>query len=267
MSLNARLSFTEDLAVQAGQLIRKRREAGNLSTDFKGGIELVTDADLASEQLITNAIAASYPNDAILAEESNQSLSQAELNGPLWVIDPIDGTVNYAHGHNMVAVSVAWYEGGEAQVAVVYNPFLNECYTAIRGQGAWLNGQPIQVSGKTELARSIVGTGFPYDRGARAELVPRLSRVLAECADVRRLGSAAMDICWVASGRLDAYYESVSPWDSAAGQLVAREAGASLSHFLPSDGDLPEELEGRHWLITTPAIHEPLKALLALQED
>lgn len=263
MSLNARLSFTEDLAVQAGQLIRKRREAGALNTDFKGGIELVTDADLASEQLITSAIAASYPHDAILAEESNQTLGEAQLNGPLWVIDPIDGTVNYAHGHNMVAVSVAWYDGGEAQVAVVYNPFLSECFTAIRGQGAWLNGQPLRVSGKTELARAIVATGFPYDRNARTELMPRLARVLAECADVRRLGSAALDICWVACGRLDAYYESVSPWDAAAGQLVAREAGASLSHFLPVNGDLPDELAGRYWLISTPGIHQQLQAILA----
>ncbi|WP_108124143.1 inositol monophosphatase family protein [Saccharospirillum mangrovi] len=263
MSLSARLSFTEDLAVQAGQLIRKRREAGDLSTDFKGGIELVTDADLASEQLITSAIAASYPNDAILAEESNRALSQAEMNGPLWVIDPIDGTVNFAHGHNMVGVSIAWYDGGEAQVAVVYNPFLKECFTAIRGKGAWLNGQPIQVSGKTELSRAVVGTGFPYDRNARAELLPRLARVLEHCSDVRRLGSAAMDICWVACGRLDAYYETVSPWDGAAGQLVAREAGAQLSHFLPISGELPDELDGHHWLISTPAIHSALKSLLA----
>lgn len=263
MSLSARLSFTEDLAIQAGQLIRKRREAGDLSTDYKGGIELVTDADLASERLITNAIAASYPQDAILAEESNRALSEAELNGPLWVIDPIDGTVNYAHGHNMVAVSVAWYDGGQAQVAVVYNPFLNECYTALRGQGAWLNGEPIRVSGKAELSQAVVGTGFPYDRAARAELLPRLGRVLAHCADVRRLGSAAMDICWVASGRLDAYYETISPWDGAAGQLIAREAGASLSHFLPVSGDLPEELDGQHWLISTPGIHDDLQVLLA----
>lgn len=263
MSLSARLSFIEDLAIQAGQLIRKRREAGDLNTDFKGGIELVTDADVASEQLITHAIEASYPDDAILAEEANQKLSADQLKGPLWVIDPIDGTVNYAHGHTMVGVSIAWYDGGEAQVAVVYNPFLDECYTAIRGQGAWLNGKPIEVSGKTELSRSIVGTGFPYDRDARAQLLPRLGRVLSECADVRRLGSAAMDICWVASGRLDAYYESISPWDGAAGQLVAREAGARLSHFLPVDGALPDELEGKHWLISTPGIHQALSDLLA----
>lgn len=258
MNLTARLAFTKDLAIQAGQLIRKRRESGALNTDFKGGIELVTDADLASEKLIKKALKASFPGDAILAEETVDIPAEDRLLGPLWVIDPIDGTVNYAHEHSMVAVSIAWYQGGEAQVAVVYNPFLNECFTAIRHQGAWLNDKPIRVSGKTELSRALVATGFPYRQEGREQLIRMLGRVLDGCADVRRLGSAALDICWVACGRLDAYYESVSPWDSAAAQLVAREAGARLGRYASTPDPLPGELDGKNWLISTPAIFQSL---------
>lgn len=258
MNPNARLSFTKDLAVQAGHLIRKRRESGALDTSFKGGVEMVTDADLAVEKLVKKALQATFNGDAILAEESSQSLPEKELLGPLWVIDPIDGTVNYAHGHNMVAVSLAWYEGGEAQVGVVYNPFLDECFSAVRDQGAWLNGEPIRVSGKTELSRALVATGFPYRQEGRHELVEMLGRVLDGCADVRRLGSAALDICWVACGRMDAYYESIKPWDSAAAQLVAREAGARLGRYRAIDSPLPGELDGQNWLISTPDIYQPL---------
>lgn len=262
MNPTARLAFTRDLAIQAGHLIRKRRESGTLETDFKGGIELVTDADLAAEKLITKALNASFAEEAILAEETASELPDPTLRGPLWVIDPIDGTVNYAHGHDMVAVSIAWYDRGEARVAVVYNPFLDECFTAIRDQGAWLNGRPIRVSGKTDPARSLVATGFPYKIEDRDELVRQLGRVLNVCADVRRLGSAALDICWVACGRLDAYYESVSPWDSAAAQLIAREAGARLGRYRESDSPLPGELDGQHWLISTPGVYDALYAQL-----
>jgi len=262
MTLTSRLAFTRDLAIQAGQLIRKRRESGRLERNFKGGVELVTDADLAAEKLIKTALQASHADDAILAEETADRPTGDTLLGPLWVIDPIDGTVNYAHDHNMVAVSIAWYDKGEAQIGVVYNPFLNECFTAIRGQGAWLNDEPITVSGKTEIGRALVATGFPYQKEGREELVQRLGRALSCCADVRRLGSAALDICWVACGRLDAYYETVSPWDSAAAQLVAREAGARLGRFKPTESDLPEELQGRHWLISTPGVYDDLLAAL-----
>ncbi|GGX55883.1 inositol monophosphatase family protein [Saccharospirillum salsuginis] len=258
MTLTSRLAFTRDLAIQAGQLIRKRRETGRLERSFKGGVELVTDADLAAEKLIKTALQASHADDAILAEETAERPSGETLLGPLWVIDPIDGTVNYAHDHNMVAVSIAWYDRGEAQIGVVYNPFLDECFTAIRGQGAWLNDEPITVSGKSEIGRALVATGFPYQKEGRDELIQRLGRVMSHCADVRRLGSAALDICWVACGRLDAYYETVSPWDSAAAQLVAREAGARLGRFKPTGSDLPEELEGRHWLISTPGVYDDL---------
>lgn len=262
MTLESRLAFTQDLAVQAGHLIRKRRDSGHLERNFKDGIELVTDADLAAEKLIKQALKASHDGEAILAEETAEQPSTEALRGPLWVIDPIDGTVNYAHDHAMVAVSIAWYDQGEAQLGVVYNPFMDECFTAVRGQGAWLNGQPISVSGKSDVGRALVATGFPYQKEGRTELIQRLDRVMARCADIRRLGSAALDICWVACGRLDAYYESVSPWDSAAAQLIAREAGARLGRFKPTLSDLPEELEGRHWLISTPGVYDDLLAAL-----
>jgi len=263
--LESILAFTTDIASQAGDLIVTMRAQSQLNHNYKQGIELVTNADLAADQLITNAIRRQYPNDQILAEESNPDLTSISMDDtPVWVIDPIDGTVNYAHHHQMVAISIAYVVKGKIQAAVVYNPFMAEMFSAIRQQGAWLNDQPIRCSDTTELNRAIVATGFPYDKSKDLPLlINRLKNVLQVCADVRRLGSAALDICWVALGRLDAYYETVSPWDCAAGWLIAKEAGAKCGYFIPPKAGINHELHSEHLLITTPAIYEPIKQILA----
>ncbi|MGR6872493.1 inositol monophosphatase family protein [Pseudomonas sp. HK3] len=262
--LESVLEFIMNIASEAGDLIVEMRASSQLSHNYKQGIELVTNSDIAADTLITDAIRANYPNDQILAEESNPDLTSLNYSdSPIWVIDPIDGTVNYAHHHHQVAISIAYVVKGKIQAAAVYNPFLREMFSAIRQKGAWLNHQPIRCSNTQELNRAIVATGFPYDKADQLDqLMHRLHKVLEQCADVRRLGSAALDICWVALGRLDAYYETVSPWDCAAGWLIAKEAGARCGYFIEPDANITHELHSEHLIVATPAIYEPLKTIL-----
>ncbi|WP_283789314.1 inositol monophosphatase family protein [Bermanella sp. WJH001] len=262
--LESILEFMVDIASQAGDVIVEMRASSKVSHNYKQGIELVTNSDLAADKLITDAIHEHFPNDQILAEESNPDLQSLRYSdSPIWVIDPIDGTVNYAHHHHQVAISIAYVVKGKIQAAVVYNPFLSEVFSAIRQKGAWLNDQPIRCSATTELNRAIIATGFPYDKSQQLnQLMHRLHKVLEQCADVRRLGSAALDICWVALGRLDAYYESVSPWDCAAGWLIAKEAGARCGYFIEPNETVTHELHSENLLIATPALYDSLKTIL-----
>lgn len=252
------LTLALRLARQAGDLIAQQRK--QLSIRYKGGTELVTQADVAADELITAGIRKNYPSHTILSEEINpQELTDAEH---LWIIDPIDGTVNYAHHHPQVAVSIAYYHQGQARVGVVHNPFTDETFHAQRGKGARLNDMPIRVANTDELKRAIVATGFPYVRDDLPLLMRRLETTLTHCADIRRNGSAALDICWVACGRLDAYYESVQVWDFAAAQLIAREAGAKVGHIFPISEDVNPELHASDLLISSPALFTSLQSLL-----
>lgn len=252
------LTLALRLAKKAGDLIAKQRST--LAVTFKDGVELVTQADVAADKLITEGIHKNYPEHVILSEELNpDQLTDAEH---LWVIDPIDGTVNFAHKHPQVAISIAYYHKGKARIAVVHNPFLNETFHARLGRGARLNDLPIRCSNKTELSRSLIATGFPYVRDDLPLLMRRLESVLSHCADIRRIGSAALDICWVACGRLDGYYESVKPWDFAAAQLIAREAGATFGHIHDLADNINFELCGDNIIIANPAIYPLLRKIL-----
>ncbi|MCA6063056.1 inositol monophosphatase family protein [Thalassolituus marinus] len=250
--------FILSLARQAGEVIARLRD--QLQVDFKGGHELVTQADLAADQLIRDSIQASFPAHRILSEELAPDASSDAQH--LWVIDPIDGTVNYAHQHPQVAISIAYFCDGQAQLAVVHNPFLNETFFAQRGQGARLNDQPVHCAETSDMQRAIIATGFPYQKPDLPQLMRRLTAVLQHCADVRRLGSAALDICWVACGRMDGYYETVKPWDSAAARLIASEAGAMCGHIHPLPEGENEELFSENILIAVPALFKPLQSLL-----
>lgn len=261
--LQAITEFAVETAQQAGELITRERRTGNLEHDYKDATELVTQADYKADEFITERIKAAYPDHRILSEEAMPDLSQAEnLDTPLWIVDPIDGTVNYAYGHNQVAVSIAYAEQGRVQTGVVHCPFQRETFQATRDQGAFVNGTEIRVSEATNLRQSLIATGFPYGKDEIPTLVRRLERILTNCRDIRRIGSAAVDICWVACGRLDGYYESVSPWDFAAARLIALEAGARCGHFSPVPDGYPEDLWGKDLLISCPGIYEPLKDLL-----
>lgn len=255
--------FAMDMALRAGDVIKQERRHGQIEHQYKSLQELVTSADLKVDELICKQIRKMYPDHRILSEESNPQAQLTDLQTPLWIIDPIDGTVNFAHNHHQVAVSIAYVEAGQVQVGVVHCPFQEETFQAIRGQQATMNHRPIQVSGLQTLRPALIGTGFPYDKSNLKPLIHRVSAILENCQDIRRIGSAAIDICWVAMGRLDGFYESLSPWDFAAAQLIAESAGATCGHF----SSLPEgenaELWGTDILISTPALFEPLKSLLA----
>ncbi|WP_163557042.1 inositol monophosphatase family protein [Halomonas sp. NO4] len=257
-----RLDLAEAIAREAGERIIDARREHSFSHHFKQGDELVTDVDVAVDTLISERLAAQLPDEARLSEELAPERDHMADADALWVIDPIDGTVNFAHGLRHVAVSIAWASKGEVCLGVVHAPFLGETFTALKGQGAWCNGKPIRASHATELERCLVGTGFPYRRDSRPPLIRRLMAVLTHCRDVRRNGAAALDLCDVACGRLDAYYESVSPWDFAAGWLIAREAGARTDHLYPCPEGIPADLYGENLLVASPEVHAELADLL-----
>lgn len=262
MTCDERLWTAVEIAREAGQMIVEARRGNRYTSRYKSGQELVTDADVAVDTRIGERLQAAFGDEARLSEELSPEHGDLDRKGPLWVIDPIDGTVNFAHGLRHVAVSIAWVLDGRTQLGVVHAPFLGETYTAVAGRGATCNELPIQASRTDTLDNCLVGTGFPYRREHRAPLLRRLTAVLEQCQDVRRNGSAALDLCDVACGRLDAFYESVSPWDMAAGWLIAREAGARAGHLYPGPEGVPEDLQGENLLVTTPAIHNELRDLL-----
>lgn len=256
--------FAEDLARRAGELVRRERDENTLRTDYKHQTELVTHADVMADEMITGAIRERFPGHRILSEETMPDLKQAEeLGTPLWIIDPIDGTVNYAYGHPQVAVSIAYAGNGRVQAGVVHAPFSGETFRATRGGGSTLNGNRIRHSGASVPRDSLFATGFPYTKDSLEPLIRRLDAMIHQCRDLRRIGSAALDICWVACGRLDAYYESVSPWDFAAARLIALEAGAMAGHFSEVPEGYPEDLWGKDLLICAPGIYAELQALLS----
>lgn len=261
--LSSILVLAEQLALAAGRTVVAMREQ-QLQRDFKGeNAELVTNADLAADHLICQGIRQAFPEHQILAEESNPHWHSIQAGAqPFWIIDPIDGTVNYAHGHQQSAISIAYCEGDEPLVGVVHNPFTLETFTAVKNGGAFLNGQPIVPSHEVRLDRALVGTGFPYDRNKRAELMPKIQAILEHCADIRRLGAAALDICWVACGRLDAYWETLSIWDFAAAQIVAKEAGAVFGHLYDVPDDVPEAYWNQNIIVANVDLYPSFKSIL-----
>ncbi|MFZ5776309.1 MAG: inositol monophosphatase family protein [Thermodesulfobacteriota bacterium] len=224
----------------------------------KGAIDLVTEADVASEQAVLEVLRQGPAGTAILAEESSASFS-GPPSGPVWIIDPLDGTTNFAHGFPFFCVSVALARGDQCQVGVIYAPMQDELFCACRGAGAWLNGQPIRVSGVATLEQSLLATGFPYAIAEEVEgVVAALRCFLTTAQGIRRAGAAALDLAYLACGRVDGFWEiNLKPWDTAAGQVLVEEAGGRLSGmhggdytpFLPelvaSNGLLHREMVGR----------------------
>lgn len=217
-----------DVAREAGALIKASRDAGvEIATTKSSGTDIVTAADRASEQLISARVRAARPGDGILGEEGADSTGST---GVRWVVDPIDGTVNYAHGLPAYAVSIGVEVDGRTAVGVVVNPATGVEYTAVRGGGAFRNGVPIRSAALVPLETALVGTGFSYERDLRVSQTQTFSRLLPQIADVRRFGSCALDLCAVAEGSLDGYVEEGigGAWDYCAGALIAEEAGADV---------------------------------------
>ena len=217
-------------ALAAGSLIRQRYEQPHTIT-MKGAIDLMTEADLASEAAITAALAEDTPDIPIMAEET--AASHATVAERLWIVDPLDGTTNFAHGFPFFAVSIALLDRGKPLVGVVYVPLLDELFFAVSGCGARLNNKTISVTTTSRLIEALVGTGFPYQVEATLPTVMRqMQTLLPRVRDLRRAGAAALDLAYVACGRLDAFYEmDLQPWDTAAGWLLVQEAGGMVSTF------------------------------------
>jgi myo-inositol-1(or 4)-monophosphatase len=223
------LNFAIRVARDAGALIRDR-VGTNIGIDHKGSIDLVTDVDLASERLIREAISTYYPRHEILAEEGGLSESGSEYR---WVVDPLDGTTNYAHGYPVFCVSIALECKGEPVLGVVYDPMRDELFAAEQGAGATLNNRAIHVSKVQDLMQGMLSTGFPYDiKTSKLTNLDHWSNFAMSAQALRRDGAAALDLCYVACGRFDGFWElNLSPWDTAAGALIVAEAGGRISNF------------------------------------
>ncbi|MDD2464092.1 MAG: inositol monophosphatase family protein [Desulfobulbus sp.] len=245
-------------ALSAGQLIKDRFHQPH-DIRMKGVINLVTETDLAAEAMILKSLAKETPHIPVIAEESAQSLSGR--SAPCyWVVDPLDGTTNFAHGVPHFAVSIALMEDDKPCVGAIYHPMLDELYCASRNGGAWLNEQKIRVTQTDALIRALVATGFPYNIDQTLpEVIGQLQRILPMVRDIRRAGAAALDLAYVACGRLDGFYEiNLQPWDTAAGWLLVEEAGGQLSDF----GGAPYSPFVPQTLATNGLLHTDLLKLL-----
>jgi myo-inositol-1(or 4)-monophosphatase len=223
-------------AKEAGEVHLSFFRGDNLNIQTKRldtAADVVTAADKAAEKLLIDYINTNYPEHAILAEESGTVGSDPAHSEYRWVIDPLDGTTNFSNGLPLFSVSIAVERFGEPLVGVVYAPYLNEMFHAIFGRGAFLNDKPIRTSRKTDLDQSVIATGFPVDKALTTDNnLQEFSKIMPQVRGIRRLGSAAIDICYVAAGYLDAYWEmNLHRWDVAAASLIAREAGALVSSY------------------------------------
>ena len=246
----------ESMARQAGEILRAACRQG-ITVYQKGDVDLVTDADHRSEAYLLGEIRQRFPEHAIVSEESGQI---AGKDCCIWYVDPLDGTVNFAHGLPIFCVSIGYAEDGQMRLGVVYDPTRDECFSAELGRGAWLNGGPIHVSGADDLNHSLLVTGFPYDvRTNPNNNLDLYVHFTMSAQGLRRLGSAALDLCYVAAGRIDGYWEiRLSPWDLAAGALIAREAGAIVTN-LSGDANIMTPPYGI--MACSPKIHPQMLAV------
>lgn len=252
----------DDLAVgreaaRAGAAIVRTAFGTVIEAGFKGVVDPVTETDLASERAILAVLSDRRPADPVLAEEGGGS---HELSGRHWIVDPLDGTVNFLHGIPQVGVSVALYEDGEPLVGVVVDVLTGEEYTATAVRSSQLNGSNISVAATAKLSQAVVATGFPYDRRQQGRRYAAIvGAVLEEARGIRRMGSAALDLAWVAAGRFDAYWEfGLGPWDIAAGMLLIRQAGGVVTDHLGASSKLNDSV----FIAGGPAVQAELRSVV-----
>ena len=256
------LTTAIEAVVRAGDL-QMARFGQHIQVDKKGTIDLVTEVDLAVERMFRAMIAERFPSHQILAEELGGAAVVPA--GPCWIFDPIDGTTNYAHGLPIFCASLGLEIDGVAEIAAVYDPNRRELFTAERGGGAFLNGKPMCVSSASRLVDALLVTGFPYDVHARVdEIVGLFAAFVGEARAVRRLGSAAIDLCWVAAGRMDGFWENdLNAWDVAGGALIVAEAGGRVTGM---DGK-PFSSRGREVLATNGWLHGAMLDVITAFQD
>ena len=256
------LNFAIQTARDAGRILAERF-GRTLEITNKSELDLVTESDLASERLIIERIKTYHPRHAILAEESGASppVDQELRSEWCWIIDPLDGTTNYAHGYPCFCVSMGLEYNGRMEVGVVYDPMRDELFTSERGQGASLNGRRIQVSPVNSLSGALLCTGFPYDVRERSEFARHFANFIMNAQGVRRDGAAALDLAYVACGRFDGFWEEgLKPWDVAAGSLLIQEAGGRVSKY---DG-APLNIYTPPVLASNGLLHEQMMRVLSL---
>jgi myo-inositol-1(or 4)-monophosphatase len=249
-----------DIAIQAARkagLILQRRLGRVKKVTYKGSVNLVTEMDLLSEQTIVSYIHRRFPDHSFLAEERAVRAGDSPYQ---WIIDPLDGTTNYTHGFPIYCVSIALAKRGEVILGVIYDPTKEELFSAIKGKGARLNGKKIYVSSTEKLSQSLLATGFPYDlRESSANNFDHFRNFALRAQAVRRAGSAALDLCYVAAGRFDGFWEmKLGPWDMAAGSLLVKEAGGQSTDF----SGRPIRLEGKQVLASNGKIHRSMIRIL-----
>jgi myo-inositol-1(or 4)-monophosphatase len=269
--MQKKIKITLEKALYEAGLLLKQAAKRPLKIEYKGPVSIVTQVDKKAEQLIIDIIRKQFPNHSILAEESASEFSplpplsprrgeRDRVRGSKWIIDPIDGTSNFAHGLPLACVSIAYEENGIVQLGGVWNPFHDEWFWAERGKGAKLNNKKIRVSKIKTLKDSLLVTGFPYDRRERARYYLNfMEAFMMETQGIRRLGSAALDMCYIACGRFDGYWEfKLKPWDIAAASLIAEEAGATLTDF----SGKRMSIYGNQTLVTNGLIHNQMLRII-----
>jgi myo-inositol-1(or 4)-monophosphatase len=245
-------SFAADLALKAGALLKEMFSQTH-EIVYKGDINIVTEADKMSEKLIMDEIRRKFPEHGILSEESDAVAGSVALR---WIVDPLDGTTNYAHGYPVFCVSIALEKNGQVIVGVIYDPTRNDLFVAERGRGAYLNGKKISVSPLSDLSRALLATGFPYDiRESRENNLDYFTRMAKKAQAIRRAGSAALDLAYLAAGRFDGFWElKLKPWDAAAGCLMVQEAGGRISDLFGA----PWHVEAPHLLASNGLLHQQM---------
>jgi myo-inositol-1(or 4)-monophosphatase len=252
--------FAINLAREAGTLLTGKFNSKH-EIHYKGEIDLVTEADKMSEDLIIAAINSSFPDHGILSEESPAQNSQAKLR---WIIDPLDGTTNYAHGYPVFCVSIALENEGVIVLGVIYDPLRQDMFVAERGKGAYLNGKKLKVSATAKLSRSLLATGFPYDiRVSKDNNINHFNLMAVEAQAIRRAGAAALDIAYLAAGRFDGFWElKLMPWDMAAGCLMVKESGGIISNMSGGSWDIYSS----NVIASNGLIHEQMISVFKLTE-
>ncbi len=266
IDLTAVLSVADDLAHQAGALLREALQHPR-QIDYKGAINLVTEADRQSEALIVGGLLRAFPDHHIVGEEGGSMGAPVEQAPYRWYIDPLDGTTNFAHGIPHFSISMAMADAdGKPLVGLVYDPLRDECFRAIRGAGATLNQQPLHVSSVRELSQAVLATGFPYDRLTNPDNnVEEFTSFLLRAQHVSRMGSAALNLCYVAAGRFDGYWEMrINPWDVQAGLLCVNEAGGRVSNY---HGKTDGVYEGAEVVASNGLIHDRMLTVIVLGRD
>lgn len=249
-------------AQEAGQAVVDHWSTYKRDVRVKGVTDIVSAADYASDRIISAAIQTAFPSHRIFSEEDTKA-HEVDYSGPLWIIDPIDGTANYVRGHRYFGISIAFAFDGVVHAGCVHAPMLAETFLATKGGGAKLNGSPIKATDTDTLMRSIVSTGFPHAKSDFDHRLERVGLLLRNCQDVRRSASPVLDISYVGMGRLDAHTETLFPWDVAAAGLIATEAGAERSNLVPIPAGVPADLFGEEVVFSAPEVHAELLELLA----